>query len=109
MGVQIDERRRVRDLSVEDQQEVEIARAVSAHGRVLILDEATSALSGTATERVLQLIDQERARGTAVLMISHRMPEIYAAASVATVLRDGRVIDVVPLPGTPEDHSWPGW
>ena len=104
LDVHVDERRRVGELSVEGQQEVEIARAVSSGGRVLILDEATSALSGAATQRVLEIVEQQRASGVAVLMISHRLPEIYSAASRATVLRDGRLIDTVPLPETPEDQ-----
>ena len=102
LGFEIDPRRRVAELNIEHQQEVEIARAVAAGGRLLILDEATSALSENATRRVLEIIEQERAQGMAVLMISHRMPEIYAAASRATVLRDGRVVGTLPLPETPE-------
>ncbi|MEW5420595.1 sugar ABC transporter ATP-binding protein [Amorphus sp. 3PC139-8] len=94
---------KVSDLGMELRQEVEIARALSADARLLILDEATSSLSETATERLLQLVLQERDRGMAVLMITHRMPEIYAVASVATVLRDGRKIDTVPLPQTAEE------
>ena len=102
LGFEIDARGRVTELNVEHQQEVEIARAVAARGRLLILDEATSALSEDATRRVLEIIEQERAQGMAVLMISHRMKEIYAAASRATVLRDGHVVGTLPLPETPE-------
>ena len=67
------------------QQEVEIARAISSNARLLILDEATSSLSEAATQRLLAVVEEQRAAGVAVLMISHRMPELYAAAS----LRDG--------------------
>jgi ribose transport system ATP-binding protein len=87
---------------VELQQEVEIARAVSSASRLLILDEATSALSEAASRRLLDLIEQLRSHGAAVLMISHRLHELYSAASEATVLRDGRVVAEVPLPSTPE-------
>ncbi|EHN12776.1 Ribose ABC transport system ATP-binding protein RbsA (TC 3.A.1.2.1) [Patulibacter medicamentivorans] len=102
LGVHVDVRRRVGELSVELQQEVEIARAVSSQARLLILDEATSSLSEAATERLLAVVERERARGAAILMISHRMPELYAAASQATVLRDGRHVADVPLPDTAE-------
>lgn len=91
---------RVADLSVELRQEVEIARALSSGARLIILDEATSSLSEAATERLLKLVAKERDTGTAILMITHRMPEIYAVASVATVLRDGLFVAEVPLPQT---------
>lgn len=102
LGFHVDVRRRVGELSVELQQEVEIARAVSAQARLLVLDEATSSLSEAATERLLQIVERERARGAAILMISHRMPELYASASIATVLRDGHHVADVPLPATDE-------
>ena len=63
-------------LSVEMQQEVEIARAISSNARLLILDEATSSLSESATQRLLAVVEEQRAAGVAVLMISHRMPEL---------------------------------
>lgn len=102
LGSDVSVTERVDRLSVEQQQIVEIARAVSFKARILILDEATSSLSEAATERLLRLVTEQAARGAAVLMITHRMPELYAVASAATVLRDGRRIATVPLPGTPE-------
>lgn len=104
LGVHVDPRTQVGQLSVELQQEVEIARALSTRSRLLILDEATSSLSEAATQRLLTLVEQLRSEGTAVLMISHRMPELYSSASQATVLRDGRLVGTVPLPETPEDQ-----
>ena len=102
LEVHVDERQRVSQLSVELQQEVEIARAISSQSRLLILDEATSSLSEAATQRLLTLVEQLRQQGTAVLMISHRLPELYSSAGRATVLRDGRLVGTVPLPETPE-------
>ena len=102
LDVHVSPQARVADLSVEIRQEVEIARALSANARLIILDEATSSLSEAATERLLALVRKERDAGTAVLMITHRMPEIYAVASVATVLRDGLLVGEVPLPATSE-------
>jgi ABC-type sugar transport system ATPase subunit len=102
LDVRLDERRPVGELSVELQQQVEIARAVSSPSRLLILDEATSALSDAATKRLLDLVEHLRSRGAAVLMISHRLQELYSAAGEATVLRDGRVVAHVPMPSTSE-------
>ena len=104
LGVHVDEQRRVGDLSIELQQEVEIARAVSASPRVLILDEATSSLSESATERLLERLQQLRAQGVAILFISHRLRELYACAQRATVLRDGRLIGSVRLADCPEQE-----
>jgi ABC-type sugar transport system ATPase subunit len=102
LGVHVDTRRAVGELSVELQQEIEIARAFSTPARILILDEATSSLSEAATARLLELVRRKSAEGVAVLMITHRMAELYSCASIATVLRDGRLVDSVPLPATPE-------
>jgi ABC-type sugar transport system ATPase subunit len=102
LGVHVDSRARVGDLSIELQQEVEVARAVSADSRVLVLDEATSSLSEAATERLLERIEQLRARGVAIVFISHRLRELYQACSRVTVLRDGKLIGTAPLPETGE-------
>ena len=104
LHVRVDERRAVGELSVELRQEVAIARAVSSPSRLLILDEATSALSEAATQRLLGILERLRSSGVAVLMISHRIAELYGAASTATVLRDGRVVADVPLASTPESE-----
>jgi ABC-type sugar transport system ATPase subunit len=102
IGIDVSETATVGGLNVELQQNVEIARAFSTEARLLILDEATSSLSESATRRLLELVAEYREKGVAVLMISHRMPELYAVASVATVLRDGRLVGTAPLPGTSE-------
>jgi ABC-type sugar transport system ATPase subunit len=104
LHMRVDERRAVGELSVELRQEVAIARAVSSPSRLLILDEATSALSEAATQRLLEVLERLRSQGVAVLMISHRIAELYGAASTATVLRDGRVVADVPLTSTPESE-----
>jgi ABC-type sugar transport system ATPase subunit len=102
LNVHVDPRAQVSSLSIELQQEVEIARALSTKARLLILDEATSSLSEAAVDRLLTIVEEQRVKGVAVLMISHRMPELYRSATVATVLRDGRLMGSVPLPETEE-------
>jgi ABC-type sugar transport system ATPase subunit len=102
LDVPVDERRAAGELSLELQQEVAIARALSSRLRLLVFDEATSALSEAATRRLLEIVERLRSSGAAVLMITHRLSELYAVASTATVLRDGRVVADVPLPSTPE-------
>jgi ABC-type sugar transport system ATPase subunit len=102
LAVKLDPRVRVGTLSIELQQEVEVARAISADSRLLVLDEATSSLSEAATEHLLERVEQLRSDGVAILFISHRMRELYRAAQRATVLRDGALVGEVPLPETPE-------
>lgn len=102
IGADINVRTRVGDLKLELQQVVEIARAVSRQSRVVILDEATSSLSETAANQLLRIVRQLSAEGVAVLMISHKLREIYSTATQATVLRDGRLVAAVPLPDTDE-------
>jgi ABC-type sugar transport system ATPase subunit len=102
LSVHVDPRARVSSLSIELQQEVEIARALSTRARLLILDEATSSLSEAATDRLLAVVEEQRRKGVAILMISHRMPELYRSATRATVLRDGKLVGSVPLPQTDE-------
>jgi ABC-type sugar transport system ATPase subunit len=102
LGVHVDSRARVGDISIELQQEVEVARAVSADSRVLVLDEATSSLSESATRRLIDRIEQLRARGVAIVFVSHRLRELYDCCSRVTVLRDGKLIGTVPLAGTDE-------
>lgn len=83
-------KRRMGDLSLADQQQVLIARAVANEARVLILDEPTSILTDTESERLFQLVDQLSAAGTAVCYITHRFDELERVADRFVVLRDGQ-------------------
>ena len=102
LGVHVDPHARVGDLSIELQQEVEVARAVSAESRVIVLDEATSSLSEAATQRLLERLEQLRRRGVAIVFISHRLRELYACCSRVTVLRDGKLIGTTDIATTDE-------
>ena len=76
-------------LSIAQQQQVEIARALIHKGRVLIMDEPTAALSDRETEALFKIVRKLRDDGIAVIYISHRMAEVNALADCVTVLRDG--------------------
>jgi ribose transport system ATP-binding protein len=80
----------VADLSLADQQLLEIARALSIDPRLLILDEPTSSLTLSETQRLLEVIRQLSAAGVAVLFVTHRLAEVEAVASRVVALRDGR-------------------
>lgn len=79
-------------LSVAEQQLVEIARSLVYQGRVLIMDEPTAALSDRETERLFEIVERLRDQGMAIIYISHRMNEVYRLADRVTVLRDGESV-----------------
>jgi len=80
----------VRDLSLAQQQLVEIAKALSQNARVLIMDEPTSSLTLTETARLLATVRELRGQGVSVIYISHRLGEVEQVADRVVVLRDGR-------------------
>lgn len=85
--------REVRRLPIARQQMVEIARAVAVQCRVLVLDEPTSSLTQRDTENLFALIRRLRARGLAIVYISHFLEEVQEVSDRFTVLRDGRTVD----------------
>lgn len=104
IGAGIDPDSIVGDLSVELRQEVEIARALAADPCLLILDEPTSSLSEDATSRLFVVLERLRNQGVAVLLISHRLKDLYACATKATILRDGMHVGELALPAAPESE-----
>lgn len=82
----------VRDLSVSQQQLVEIAKALSKNVKLLILDEPTSALNENESRNLLQLIRHLKQRGITSVLISHKLKEVIAVADTVTVLRDGQTV-----------------
>ena len=90
LGTRFGPRDPVSELSLADQQLLEIARALSINLRLLILDEPTSSLTISETKRLLEVIRRLSAEGVAVLFITHRLGEIEEVASRVIALRDGR-------------------
>jgi ABC-type sugar transport system ATPase subunit len=88
----LDVRRLVGELTVAEQQMVQIAAAVGSGARAIIFDEPTSSLSQHETEHFYALVDRLRARGVTCVYVSHRMQEIFRLCDTITVLRDGRVV-----------------
>jgi ABC-type sugar transport system ATPase subunit len=82
----------VGDLSVAQQQLVELARALSLDAKVVIFDEPTAVLSLAEQQRLFDTIRGLREAGILVLYVSHRLEEIFAIADRVTVLRDGRKV-----------------
>ncbi len=83
------------NLSVAEQQLVEIAKAISFKAKVLIMDEPTAALTYTEVNLLNDLVERLKSRGMAVIFISHRLIEVFNLAEKITVLKDGKFIKTV--------------
>ena len=88
----IDPRATVAKLSLDQQQMLEVAKATVVRPRMLILDEATSSLGSAEVDRLFELVRSLSRDGTTVLVITHRMSEVWALARSTTILRDGRTV-----------------
>lgn len=97
LGVRLNPGAIVRDLSVAEQQMVEIAKALSLNARLVIMDEPTSALTDTEVAALFDIIRELKKRGLAVIYISHRMEEIFTICDRVTVLRDGQLAGNLPI------------
>ena len=91
-------------LSIGQKQLLAIARALSMSARVLIMDEPSSALSEDAAERLFGLIASLKARGVAIVYVSHKMEEIFRVSDRITVLRDGETIGTCAASATSTDE-----
>ncbi|MFM9108035.1 MAG: ABC transporter ATP-binding protein [Chloroflexota bacterium] len=91
-GLNVSPRSKVSDLSIGQRQRVEIVKVLSRGTRVLLLDEPTSVLTPVEVEGLLDLIRQLKARGVAVVIVTHKLDEALAVSDRVTVLRGGRKV-----------------
>ncbi len=94
LGVPIEVRAPVRQLSVAHQQIVEIAKALSQRARVLVMDEPTATLTDHEIEHLFEVIRGFRSEGVCIVYISHRLEEVFTLTDRVTVLRDGELVGV---------------
>ena len=92
VGLAVDPRRLVADLSVAEQQMVEIARALSMAAKLVVMDEPTSALSDKEVQRLFAIVRGLKAKGISVVFVTHRLEEVLRICDRATVLRDGALV-----------------
>lgn len=104
LGLGLDPDDMVRDLSLANKQMVEIAKAMVTNPRILILDEPTSGLRETDVATLLGLVRQLRDEGAALVIITHRMSEIFQISDKIMVLKDGEHVGTVPTAQTSEQE-----
>ncbi|WP_411124921.1 sugar ABC transporter ATP-binding protein [Streptomyces sp. x-19] len=102
-GVDVDPGARLGELSVEQRQFVEIARALSRGARLIVLDEPTARLDAAGTVRLFGKVRELRAQGVAFLFISHHLQEVHALCDTVTVLRDAQWVLTAPVAALGED------
>jgi len=95
LGIEVDVREIVENISVAEQQLVEIAKALSKQARILIMDEPTAALSDQETSKLFNVVRGLREKGKSVIFITHRLSEQFEMSDRITVLRDGQTIGTV--------------
>ncbi len=89
LGFEIDLNERVKNLSVAQMQLVEIAKALVTNAKIILLDEPTASITGSETTKLFDVVRKLKAKGTAILFVSHKLEEVYEICDTVTVLRDG--------------------
>jgi ABC-type sugar transport system ATPase subunit len=92
-------RQKVERLSGGQRQAIAIARATAFNAKVIIMDEPTAALSVAAIDQVLELVEELKAQGASIIIISHRLEDIYQVSDRMIVLRHGRKVTDTPIEG----------
>ena len=92
LGSEIDPHTSMGNLTVAEQQIVEIAKAISTNAKIIIMDEPTAALSKRECEELYRITEQLRDEGCSIIFISHRFEDMYRLASRVTVFRDSQYI-----------------
>lgn len=96
IDVDIDPEELAGHLSVSKLQSIEIAKAVSHNSRIIVMDEPTSSLTSDEVEHLFKIIEGLKARGVAIIYISHKMEEILRISDEVTIMRDGNYIGTWP-------------
>ncbi len=104
VGLNVDPRIVVKNLSIAQRQMVEVAKALAFNTKLIVMDEPTSSISDTEIDRLLNIIRELKADGVSVIFISHKLDEVLAIADRITVLRDGEVVGVLEAKGCTEDN-----
>jgi simple sugar transport system ATP-binding protein len=99
----IDPRARIENISVGQQQRVEILKALYRNADILILDEPTAVLTPQEAQELFAILDRLKSEGLSIIFISHKLKEVLEIADRITVLRRGRTVETVPRAGATEE------
>jgi ABC-type sugar transport system ATPase subunit len=104
IGIEVNPEMLCRDLTVAQQQIVEIAKALSLNARIVVMDEPTAALTPREVEGLARVIQELKAQEIGIIYISHRLDEVEQLADRMTVLRDGRLVGTRPMDQVSRDQ-----
>lgn len=104
LKINLDPHLLMRDLTVSEQQLVQIAAAVHGKTSIMLLDEPTAPLSSDEVERLFEIINDLKNSGVTIIYISHRLEEIFRIADTVSVLRNGKMIDTLNIKETNQDE-----
>lgn len=104
LGVDINPKQQVKELTVGFQQIVEIAKALSQSVRVLIMDEPSAPLTNNELEYLFKIVKKLRTQNVTVIYISHRLEEVFELADRVSIIRDGQYISTLEIQNTNRDE-----
>src|SRR3954464_4359660 len=102
-GLAVDPNARIQDITVGQQQRVEILKALYRGAEILILDEPTAVLTPQEAKELFEIIDELKAQGKSIIFISHKLNEVLEIADRVTTLRRGVVVDTIAASGATEE------
>ncbi len=97
LGIRLDLRLPVSELTIAQQQLVEIAKALSQNADLIVMDEPSAILAGSELDQLFRIIESLKAQGVTIIYISHRLEEVFHIADDVTVLKDGEVVATRPV------------
>jgi ribose transport system ATP-binding protein len=104
LGIQVNPKMLIKDLTVAQQEMITIAKVVHANARVIVFDEPTALLANEETQELFDLISRLKASGVGIIYISHRLEEIFQICDTVTVLKDGKFVKAMPVPETNQNE-----
>lgn len=104
VGLDVDPATIVEELSIADQQLIEIAKALGSDTKILILDEPTSSITDKEIKKLFAVMDRLRKQGVCIIFISHKLNEVFAICDRISVLRDGQIIGTKEVADTTENE-----
>ena len=102
-GLAVDPGARIQDITVGQQQRVEILKALYREADILVLDEPTAVLTPQEAKELFEVVRPLTARGKSIIFISHKLNEVLEIADRITVLRRGKLIETLPAAGATEE------